>query len=111
MTSNSGAVFDEPPDIVVHVEDGFADGKVARDIVAHSGHPWNGDMQMAICGGIQGGLVGGVFLLVGDEDVDSGRVDLVTLEGGQGFLLESVGPFVGGYRDDPGAVVFSILVC
>jgi len=64
---------------------------------------------MAVRGGIQRGLVGGVFLLIGDEDVDSSRIDLVALEGGQGFLLEGVGPFVGGNRDDP--VAFSFLLC
>jgi len=109
MASDSGAVFDESPDIIVHVENGFADGKVARDIVTHGGHPWNGDMHVAICGGIQSGLVGSVFLLIRNEDVDSGGIDLVALEGGQGFLLEGGGPFIGGDRDDP--VAFSILLC
>ena len=109
MAPGAVAVFDESPDVIVHVEDGFADGEVTRDVVTHGGHPRNGNMHVAIRGGIQSGLVGGVFLLVGDEDVDSGRVDLVALEGGQGFLLEGGGPFVGGNRDDPAA--FSILVC
>ena len=58
-------------------------------------------MKGAIGGWIQSRLVGFLFGLVGDENVDLGFGNLVTLEDLKRLVPKGGGSFVTGNRDNP----------
>ena len=58
-------------------------------------------MKRSVGGWIQRRLVGFLFGLVGDENVDLGFGNLVTLEDLERLVPKGGGSFVTGDRDDP----------
>lgn len=94
-------MLEESPDVIVHIEDRLAHGKKAGDEVAYGGHSWDRDMQVAVRGRVQRGLVCVVFGGRGNEDVDLFFGNFVGLENGQRLITQRGRALVAGNCDDP----------